>query len=99
MTTGYVAKKLIKRSHCKNYKILLKAGDVDTANDAQLNVLSRDGLFAPSKLLADLLCYSGFRSSTTFVLRCYGPESDFICVSYLGRGFNFATKITVNMFF
>ena len=33
LTTGYVAKKLIKRSHCESYKILLKAGDVDTAND------------------------------------------------------------------
>ena len=27
VTTGYAAKKLIKRSHCENYKILLKAGD------------------------------------------------------------------------
>ena len=34
VTTGYVAKKLIKRSHCESYKILLKAGDVDIANDA-----------------------------------------------------------------
>ena len=52
----------------------------------------------PSKSLADLLCYSGFRSSATFVLRCYGPESDFISVNYLDWGFNFATKITVNIF-
>ena len=34
VTTGYVAKKLIKRSKCENCKILLKAGDVDIANDA-----------------------------------------------------------------
>ena len=34
VTTGYVAKKLIKQSHCESYKILLKAGDVDIANDA-----------------------------------------------------------------
>ena len=33
VTTGYVAKKLIKRSHCESYKILLNAGDVDIAND------------------------------------------------------------------
>ena len=33
VTTGYVAKKLIKRSYCESYKILLKAGDVDIAND------------------------------------------------------------------
>ena len=34
VTTEYVAKNLIKRSHCESYKILLKAGDVDIANDA-----------------------------------------------------------------
>ena len=94
VTTGYVAKNLIKRSHCESLKTLLKAGDVDIAN-----ALSLGGLFVPSKSLADLLCYSGFRSSATFVLRCYGPESDFICVNYLDWGFNFATKITVNIFF
>ena len=53
----------------------------------------------PSMSLADLLCNPGFRSSATFVLRCYGPESDFICVNYLDWGFNFATKITVNVFY
>ena len=52
----------------------------------------------PSKSLADLLCYSGFRLSATFALCCYGPESDFICVNYLGWGFDFPTKITVNIF-
>ena len=99
VTTGYVAKKLIKWSHCESYKILPKAKDGEITNDAYLNVLSCGGLFVPSKLLDDLLCYSGFRSSVTFVLRCYGPESDFICVNYLGWGFKFATKITVNIFF
>ena len=33
VTAGYAAKQLIKRSHCDSYKILLKAGDVDIAND------------------------------------------------------------------
>ena len=33
VTTGYVAKKLIKQSHCESYKILLKSGDADIAND------------------------------------------------------------------
>ena len=32
-TTAYVAKMLIKRSHCESYKILLRSGDVDIAND------------------------------------------------------------------
>ena len=34
VTTGYVAKNLIKRSYCESYKILLKVGDIDIANDA-----------------------------------------------------------------
>ena len=32
--SGYVTKKLIKRSTCESCKILLKDGDVDVANDA-----------------------------------------------------------------
>ena len=32
VTTGYVAKKLIKQSHCESYKILLKVGDLDIAD-------------------------------------------------------------------
>ena len=47
VTTGYAAKKLIKRSQCGSYKILLKAGDVDIFT--YLDVLSRGGLFVPSK--------------------------------------------------
>ena len=34
VTSGYVAKKSIKRSQCESYKVLLKAGNVDIANDA-----------------------------------------------------------------
>ena len=33
VTTGHVAKKLIKQSHCEGYKILLKAGYADIASD------------------------------------------------------------------
>ena len=44
---GYVAKKIIKRSKWK---------DVDIANDAYLNILSRGGLFVPSKSHANFLC-------------------------------------------
>ena len=58
-----------------------------------MNVLSRGRLFVSSNSLSVLVCYSGFRSSATFVLRCYGPESDLISVNYLDWGFNFATKI------
>ena len=34
VTTGYVAKKLIKLSKCESCKILLKAGDDDITNAA-----------------------------------------------------------------
>ena len=34
VATGYVAKKLIKRSQYESCKIILKAGDFDIANDA-----------------------------------------------------------------
>ena len=53
---GYVAEELIKQSLCESCKILLKAGDVDMANDACLNILSRGGLFVPAKLLANFVC-------------------------------------------
>ena len=33
VTTGYVAKKLIKRSKCESCNTLLRAGDVDITND------------------------------------------------------------------
>ena len=34
VATGYVAKKIIKRSQYESCKIILKAGDFDIANDA-----------------------------------------------------------------
>ena len=34
VATGYVAKKIIKRSQYESCKIILKAGDFDVANDA-----------------------------------------------------------------
>ena len=91
---GYVAKTLIKWSKCESL-----LGDVDIANDAYLNILFRDGLFVPSKSLADFAC-SNFtildflerdivalslpvKISTTNVLLCCGPESDFNCVNHL----------------
>ena len=33
-----------------------KAGDVDIYNDVYLNIISRGGLFVPSKSLADSVC-------------------------------------------
>ena len=62
VATGYVAKKIIKRSQYESCKIILKAGDFDIANDAWSNVLSHGGLFVLSKSLADFVAsyYSGF---------------------------------------
>ena len=56
VATGYVAKKLIKRSQYESCKILLKAGDFEVANDAWLNVLFHGGLFMPSKSPANFVC-------------------------------------------
>ena len=56
VATGYVTKKLIKRSQYESCKIILKAGDLNIANDAWLNVLSCGGLFVLWKSLADFVC-------------------------------------------
>ena len=53
VTTWDVAKKFIKRS--RSCKILLKAGDNDIADDAELNVLSRGGTFCHQSHLL-ILC-------------------------------------------
>ena len=39
------------------------------------------------------------KTPATYVLRRYGSESDFTCVNSLDWGFNFPTKIIVNIFF
>ena len=96
--TGGVAKKLIKRSKCESFKILLNAGDIGIAGDAYLNILSRGVLFVPSKSLADFLCskssildfietdivalYLPVKTSATYVLCRYGPKSNFTCANY-----------------
>ena len=69
----------------------------------------------PSKSLADFVCSNfaildfvvtyivalslPVKTSATYVLRGYGPESDFTCVNHLDWGFNVATKVIVNIFF
>ena len=54
--SGYVAKKLIERSSCDLYKQTLASQEVDLENDSCLKLLSRGGLFIPSRQLADLVC-------------------------------------------
>ena len=68
----------------------------------------------PSKSLPDFVCSNfaildfivtyivalslPVKTSATYVLHHYGPESDFTCVNRLGWRFNVATKIIVNVF-
>ena len=54
--SGYVAKKLIKRSSCDLCKQTLASQEVDLENDSYLKLLSRDELFVPSRQLADFVC-------------------------------------------
>ena len=54
---GYVAKKLKKRSKCAQCQICLSAHDADVNNDSYLTLLSRGGLFVPSKVLSEYVCH------------------------------------------
>ena len=54
--SGYVAKRLIKRSSCDLCKQTLASQEVDLENDSYLKLLSRGGLFVPSRQLVDFAC-------------------------------------------
>ena len=56
--SGYVARKLTKRSKFEECKTSLIACDNDIENDSYLSLLSRGGLFVPSKSLAEFVCTS-----------------------------------------
>ena len=56
--SGYVAKKLIKRSSCDLCNQTLASQEVDFENDSYLKLLSRGGLFVPSRQLGDFVCGS-----------------------------------------
>ena len=51
----YIAKKLLKRSKCKDCKKRLTVHDQDLQNDQYLTLLSRGGLFVPPKELAEFV--------------------------------------------
>ena len=112
---GYVAKKLSKRSKCENCKSYLKAGDHDLENNSYLSLLSRGGLFVPSKQLAEFVC-SVFAildfieneistlsipvvKSSTCLVYKYAPKIKFVCENHEDWGIMFPTKIIVNVFF
>ena len=51
--SGYIAKKLLKRSKCKDCEKKLTVHDQDLQNDHYLMLLSRGGLNVPPKELAE----------------------------------------------
>ena len=51
--SGYIAKKLLKRSKCKDCEKKLTVHDQDLQNDQYLMLLSRGGLNVPPKELAE----------------------------------------------
>ena len=53
--SGYIAKKLLKRSKCKDYEKRLTVHDQDLQNNQHLTLLSRGGLLAPPKDLAEFV--------------------------------------------
>ena len=53
--SGYIAKKLLKRSKCKDYEMKLTVHDQYLQNDQYLTLLSRGGLFLPKKELAEFV--------------------------------------------
>ena len=55
--SGYVAKKLKKKSKCTQCKGSLSVPRTDLAEDAYLSLLSRGGLLVPSKALSEYVCH------------------------------------------
>ena len=113
--SGYVARKLTKRSKCEECKMLLKSHEVDLDNDSYLKILSRRELVTPSKRLDDFVCDSFdildllekdllasellIQKVAIHVLHRYGTILRFVCENHEEWGFKFAIKIVVNIFF
>lgn len=113
--SGYVGKKLAKRSKCVHCKEMLNVRDEDLEHDTYLSLLSRGGLFVPSKKLAEFVCTCfaildfveedilqlsrQITKAATYVLKNYGPPCEFCCNEHNDWGNKFATKIIVNIYF
>ena len=109
-------KKLIKRSSsCDLCKQTLPSQEVDFESDSCLKLLSRGGLFVPSRQLADFVCGSfaildflekeiillgmPVAKVATYILKRYGSFPHFSCNMHHDWSFKFASKIVVNTFF
>ena len=105
----YVAKKLIKQSSCALCKLTLASPEVDLENDYYLKLLSRGGLFVPSRQLSDFVCgcfaILDFLEKeivllempvvkvATYLLKRYGSFPHFSCNVHYDWSFKFASKI------
>ena len=105
--SGYIAKKLLKRSKCKDCEKKLTVHDQDLQNDQYFTLFSR-GLFVPPKELAEFVCscfaildfvegdilsIGQVTRSEIYVLKYYGPKCKFCCPYHLDWGVTFASKI------
>ena len=112
--SGYIAKKLLKRSKCKDREKKLTVHNQDLQNDQYLTLLSGGSLFVPPKGLAefcaaafvildfvegDILSIGQVTRSAMYVLKYYGPKCEFCCQYHLDWGVKFASKIVVNIYF
>ena len=86
--SGYIAKKLLKRSKCKDREKKLTVHNQDLQNGQYLTLLSGGSLFVPPKGLAefwaaafvildfvegDILSIGQVTRSAMYVLKYYGP--------------------------
>ena len=112
--SGYIAKKLLKRSKCKDYEKKQTVHDQDLQNDQYLPLPLRGGLFALSKELPEFVCnccaildfvevdilsIGQVTKSAMCVLKYYGPKSEFCCQYHLDWGVTFASKIVADVYF
>jgi len=113
--SGYIAKKLLKRSKCELCISKITVSNNDLNNDHYLKILSRGGLFVPPKELADFVCSCfaildfveseilAINQSATklamYVLKLYAPSCEFCCEFHKEWGTTFAAKIVINVFF
>ena len=106
--SGYIAKKLLKRSKCKDCEKKLIIHDQDLQNDQYLILLSRGGLTVPQNscaavllfwILLKVIFYGQLTRFAMYVLKYYGPKCEFCCQYHLDWGVKFASKIVVNVYF
>ena len=113
--SGYVAKKLIKRSSYDLCKQTLASQEVDLESDFYLKLLSRGGLFVQSRQLAHFVCgcfaILDFQEKeivllgmpvakvVTYTLKRCGSFPNFSCNMHHDWSSKFTSKIVVNIFF